>query len=74
MLKFNVRQGMVVEKLHELISFKQSKWLEKSTNFNTQKLNKAKNGFEKEFYHSLEKSFSGKTMENNWNRLRLDFF
>ena len=27
MLKFYVRYGMVVEKIHEIISFKQSKWL-----------------------------------------------
>ena len=37
MLKFYVRLGMVVEKFHETISFKQSKWLEKNINFNTQK-------------------------------------
>ena len=28
MLKFYVRHGMVFEKIHEIISFKQSKWLE----------------------------------------------
>ena len=37
MLKFVVRHGMVVEKLLDVISFKQSKWLEKNENFNTQK-------------------------------------
>ena len=29
LLKFYVRHGMVVEKFHENISFKQSKWLQK---------------------------------------------
>ena len=29
MLKFYVRHGMIVEKVHSNISFKQSKWLEK---------------------------------------------
>ena len=29
MLKFYVRHGMIVEKIHEIISFKQSRWLEK---------------------------------------------
>ena len=47
MLKFYVRHGMVVEKIHEVISFKQTKWLEKYINFNTQKRNKAVNDFEK---------------------------
>ena len=37
MLKFYVRHGMIVEKVHEIISFKQSKWLEKYISFNTKK-------------------------------------
>ena len=36
MLKFYVRHGMVVEKIHEIISFEQNKWLEKYINFDTQ--------------------------------------
>ena len=50
MLKFYVRHGMVVEKIHEIISFKQSKWLEKIVSFNTQKRNRAENDFEKDFF------------------------
>ena len=41
MLKIYVRHGMVVDKIHEIISFKQSNWLEKNINFNTQKRNMA---------------------------------
>ena len=37
MLKFYVRHGMIVDKIHEIVSFKQSKWLEKDIRFNTQK-------------------------------------
>ena len=33
---------MVIEKIHEIISFKQSKWLEKIVSFNTPKRNRAK--------------------------------
>ena len=47
MLKFYVRLGMVVEKIHEIISFKKTIWLESYISFNTQKRNKAKNDFEK---------------------------
>ena len=36
-LKFFVRLGMVVDKVHEIISFKQSKWLENYKKFFTQK-------------------------------------
>ena len=74
MLKFYVRHGMVVDKIHEIISFKQSKWLEKYINFNTQKRNKAKNDFEKDFYKLLNTAFYGKCMENVRNRFRIKFF
>ena len=50
MVKFYVRHGMIVDKVHITISFGQSKWLEKYTSFNTQKRNKAKNNFEKDFF------------------------
>ena len=74
MLKFYVIHGMVVEKIHEIISFKQSRWLEKYINLKIQKRNKANNEFEKDFYKLLNNAFYGKTMENVRNRLRLEFF
>ena len=37
MLKFDVGQGMIVDKLHELISFTQIKRLDKQISFNSQK-------------------------------------
>ena len=36
MIKFHVRHGMVIEKNHEIISYKQSKRLERYISFNTQ--------------------------------------
>ena len=50
MLKFYVRYGTVVDKVHEINSFKQSKCLEKCINFNTQKRYQAINDFGKNFY------------------------
>ena len=73
MLKFYIRHGMIVEKVHNIISFKQSKWLEKYINFNTQKRNEAVNDFEKDFYKLLNNAFYGKTMENVRNRLKIKF-
>ena len=73
MLKFYIRHGMVVDKIHNIISFKQSKWLEKYISFNTQKRNQAKNEFEKDFYKLLNNAFYGKTMENVRNRLKIKF-
>ena len=63
MLNFLYYDVMIVDKVQEIISFKQSKWLETFKNFNTQKRNKTKNGFEKDFYKLLNNSFYGKCME-----------
>ena len=73
MLKFYVRYGMIVDKVHNIISFRQSRWLEKYINFNTHKRNQAVNDFEKDFYQLLNNAFYGKTMENVRNRLKIKF-
>ena len=63
MFKFCIRHGMVIDKILDIISFRQSKWLEKIIKFNTQKRKKAENDFEKDFYKLLINAFYGKTME-----------
>ena len=73
LLKFYVRHGMIVDKVHNIISFRQSMWLKKYINFNTQKRNEAVNDFEKDFYKLLNNAFYGKTMENVRNRLKIKF-
>ena len=73
MLKFYIRHGMIVDKVHEIISFKQSQWLEKYIIFNTQKRNQEVVDFEKDFYKLLNNAFYGKTMENVRNRLKYKF-
>ena len=72
-LKFYVRHGMIVDKVHEIISFKQNKWLEKYINFKTEKRNQAVDDFEKDFYKVLNNAFHGKNMENMRNRIKLIF-
>ena len=72
MLKFYVLRGIEVEEVHTVISFKQSKWLEKHIRFNTQKRNMAKNEFEKDSYKLLNKAFYGKTMEKDRNRIKVE--
>ena len=73
MLKFYVRYGMEVVKVHTVISFKQSKWLEKCICFDSQKRNKANIDFEKDFYKLLNKAFYGKFMEKFRNRIKVEF-
>ena len=73
MIQLYVRHRMVVEKIHEIISFKQSKLLGKHISFNTRKRNRAKNDFDKDFFKLLVNAASGKFLENAWNRLELEF-
>ena len=73
LLKFYVRYGMEVVKVHTIISFKQSKWLEKYISFNTQKLISAKSEFEKDFSKLLFNAFYCKTIENVRNRTKVEF-
>ena len=70
---FMLRNGMIVDEVHGIISVKQSKWLEEYINFNTQKRNQAVNDFEKDFNRLLNNAFYGKTLENVRNRLKIEF-
>ena len=47
--------------------------MEKYIKFITQKRNKAKNDFEKEFYKLFSNAFYGKTMEKARNRTKVEF-
>ena len=73
MLRIFVRHGMIVEKIHEIISFKQSEWIEKYICFSTQKRNRAKNDFERDFFKLLVNAAFGKFLENVRNRLEIEF-
>ena len=50
---------MVAEKIREIISFKQSKWLEKNISFNTQNRTRTKNESEKDFHKLLNNAAFG---------------
>ena len=73
MLKIHVRHGILVDEKFEVISFRQSKWLEKNINFSKQKGNRYENGSEKDFYRSLKNSIYGKSIENVRNRQKEEF-
>ena len=71
-LKFYLRHGIRIVKVHTVYKFKQSPWLSRYIKYSTEQRSKAKTEFEKHFYKLMNNSFYGRTIENIGKRLNLD--
>ena len=72
-LKLYIQLGMVVTKVHRILSFDQRPWLAPYINFNTSQRAATSSNFLKNLFKLMNNSIFGKTMENVRNRRQIEF-
>ena len=72
-LQLYLSLGIKLTKIHRALQFKQSDWMKKYIEFNTEKRKNATNDFEKDFFKLMINSVYGKTMANLRKRINVRF-
>lgn len=72
-LKYYISKGLILTKVHRVLQFTQSNWLDTYISHNSKLRQQAKNDFEKDYYKLLNNAFYGKTMENVRERVNVQF-
>lgn len=63
-LRFYLKKGLILEKVHRIIGFKQEKWIAPYVSLCTRKRQAATTSFEKDFWKLLVNSLYGKSIED----------
>lgn len=70
-LKKCLEHGLILRKIHRVITFKQSRYMKDYIDLNTKLRQKAKTSFEQDFFKLLNNSVFGKTLENTEARVNV---
>ena len=70
-LQYYLSLGMKLVKIHRILSFKQSDWLRKYVDFNTEKRRESSDEFNKGLYKLLKNCIYGKSIEKRRKRINV---
>ena len=70
-LQYYLSLGMKLVKIYRIVRFKQSKWLKKYVDFNTEKRKQSDDEFNKNLYKLLNNCVYGKSIENQRERINV---